>query len=332
LRTYFRWIGVAACILAFMWVFKTTDGNTLESISITFKVGLVFLGIDIFLKYRNKMKESGQSEDQLWLHNGSPDKLLKHGKIMRAIAYVLVVSSVGFTLFGFYISNVACIVIGGGMCVIFLPCAAFFFWVAYKSISVAKRADIVQAESSDKQKIHELSANSVTTNCENKKTAEFKEFKRKSIEGILVFLAFFPFMFGLINFSLSYVEQGNSLTPPQFSQLHEANGIFNSVRSGRFRLFVVTDDKTKREYSCNTVFCGFKDYAEVIGKPVKVLAYEDTIYQIEVNNVVKHNYEDTVRNLTRDINIGTKLITIGAFLFTLFLIYKWRQRRKDNGK
>jgi hypothetical protein len=316
-----------------MWVLKITDGNTLESISIAFKVMLVFLGIDIFLKYRNKKKESGLSEDQLWLQQsgGSPDKLLKHGKIMRSIAYVLVVSSLGFTLYGLYISNVACIVIGGGMCVIFLPCAAFFFWVAYKFISIAKRAGTAQAESSDKQKIYELSANSVTAISEDKKAAAFKEFKRKSIEGILVFLAFSPFMFGLLLFSDSYIEQGYSLTPPQFSQLHEANGIFKSVRSGRSHYFAVDDNQNNRRYSCDSG-CGFEGSVEAIGKQAKVLVYKDSIYQLEIDNVVVVDYAKRIKFTSKFINEGIIYTTIGAFLFTLLPIYKWRQRRKDNGK
>jgi hypothetical protein len=152
LRTYFRWIGAAASTLAFMWAFKVTDGNTLESISVAFKVMLAFYAIDMCLKYRNKMKESGLSKDQFLLQQaGSTDKLLWQGRNIRFLASVFAAIPLGVYLIGLGISNDVCLVIGGIMCVFFLPCAAWLFWEARKVTRVAEQAGKSHPESPDKQ-------------------------------------------------------------------------------------------------------------------------------------------------------------------------------------
>jgi hypothetical protein len=152
LRTYFRWIGAAVSALASMWAFKVTDGNILESINVAFKVGLVFFAIDMCLKYRNKMKESGLSKDQFLLQQaGSADKLLWQGRNTRFIAYAFVAIPLCVYLIGLGISNDVCLVLGGIMCLLFLPCAAWLFWEARKVTRVAEQAVNSHPESPDKQ-------------------------------------------------------------------------------------------------------------------------------------------------------------------------------------
>jgi hypothetical protein len=152
LRTYIRWVGVAASSLAFMWAFKVTDGNNLKSINATVKVMLAFYGIDMCLKYRNKMKESGLSKDQFLLQQaGSADKLLWQGRNIRFLAYAFTAIPLGVYLIGLGISNDVCVVLGGIMCVFSLPCAAWLFWEARKVTRVAEQAGKSYPESSDKQ-------------------------------------------------------------------------------------------------------------------------------------------------------------------------------------
>jgi hypothetical protein len=94
---------------------------------------------------------------------------------------------------------------------------------------------------------------------------------------------------------------------------------------------VVVDNKTKRSYSCYTGICGFEGDTDVIGKPVKVLAYNDTIYQIEVDNVVRHDYAESVKCLTRDKSAGIKFLIPGIIVVALVQRYKRCQRREANG-
>jgi hypothetical protein len=163
------------------------------------------------------------------------------------------------------------------------------------------------------------------------KDAAIKERRHKARVTVVFWTGFFLFGMGLTMFGQSYIEQGYSLTPPKFNQLHEANGVLKTARSGRFNLFVVIDNKTNNRYSCNTGICGFEGDSDVIGKPVKVFTYNDAIYQIEVDNVVRHDYAESIGYRTRNKILGIKLLIPGIFVMALVQVYKRRQRREANG-
>jgi hypothetical protein len=162
------------------------------------------------------------------------------------------------------------------------------------------------------------------------KATVLKEWKQKAVVTVLFWAGFGLFVLGVFLFGNSFVDQGYSLKPPEFSQLHEAKGIFTEIRSGRVNLFVVMDNKTGHRYSCNAG-CGFEDYMDVIGKPVKVLTYEDSIYQIEVDNVVKVDYAKRVKYTSKYIREGIIIIIQGIIVMALVQVYKRRLKRGSNG-
>jgi hypothetical protein len=157
------------------------------------------------------------------------------------------------------------------------------------------------------------------------------ERRHKARVAVVFFMGFFLFGMGLTMFCQSFIDQGYSLTPPQFNQLHEASGIFNVISSRHLESLVVLDNINNRRYSCSGGGCSFENYYDTRGKQVKILAYEDYIYQIEVDNIIKLDYAYRVKYLKKNSKLGIKLLIPGVIVMSLVQIYKRRQRREANG-
>jgi len=162
------------------------------------------------------------------------------------------------------------------------------------------------------------------------KAAALKEWKHKAVVTVIFWIGFFLFVYGVIAFSGSFIEQGYNFNPPDFSQLHEVNGIFDTARSSRLDYYVVVDNNTNSRYTCK-VGCGFEDYLDTRSKNVKALVYDKYIYQIEVDSVVKVDYAKRIKYLTIFKYTGIKFLVPGIIVLILGQIYKRRQRREANG-
>ena len=142
MRGLINWVGAVCVALAFVWAYKISHGNSLQSFSLAVKVILAFVAVNVWLKLREEKKASGLSNDQFMLKKaGGPEELLKQAKKTRVIAFVLAAMPLGVVVLTAGKSLVAGLVVGGLLGVIFIPCAAYLFWIARKTVRVAEQAD-----------------------------------------------------------------------------------------------------------------------------------------------------------------------------------------------
>lgn len=132
---------------------------------------------------------------------------------------------------------------------------------------------------------------------------------------------------GILRFDQAYIDYGNSLEPPKYSEVTEITGILEiaSYRSGTG--IAVRDTKTYTRYSCRYGRCSYKD--SDIGKLARLLVHGKVIYQIEVNNIIRFSYAEKIRRTARDIRIGAIALIIGVIPIIAMFVLKiltWRSK------